>query len=183
MDPGAVLLYKPQPGGMAKQKTGAAKGQKRNDSPERRVLARNRRARHDYDFEDTYEAGLALQGSEVKSLREGKSSIDDAYCEWRRGEVYLVNASIQAYAYAHARNHEPMRARKLLLHRQEIDRLGTKMRERGFSLIPLELYFKGSHVKVELGLGKGRKAHEKRDAKREAEAQREVREAMRGHKR
>ena len=149
-----------------------------NTDDKRKVLARNRRARHDYAIDDVYEAGLALVGSEVKSLREGKSSLDEAYCDCRGREIYLVNATIQQYAFAHSRNHEPLRARKLLLHRAEIDRLGVKMRERGYSLIPLELYFKGSKVKVELGLGKGKREHEKREDKKKQEADREVREAM-----
>lgn len=156
-------------------KGSSAKG---NSDDARRVLARNKRARHDYAIEDVYEAGLALLGSEVKALRDSRASLEEAYAEVRGNEVFLVNATITPYAFAHARNHEPLRARKLLLHRREIDKLSTKVRERGYTLIPLELYFKGSRVKVELGLGKGKQEHEKRQDKKKQEAEREVREAM-----
>jgi SsrA-binding protein len=165
-------LLLPRQGALADMAT------KGNTEGHTKVLARNRRARHDYAIDDTYEAGLALVGSEVKSIREGKSSLDEAYCELRGREIFLVNATIQAYAFAHGRNHEPLRSRKLLLHRGEIERLGVKMRERGYSLIPLQMYFKGSKVKVEVGLGKGKREHEKREDKKKHEAEREVREAM-----
>jgi SsrA-binding protein len=140
----------------------------------RKVLLRNRKARHDYAVEDTLETGVALVGSEVKSLREAKGSLVDAHVDVRGGELWLVNAKIDPYPWANQFNHEPLRARKLLAHRAEIKKLGTKVREKGYTLIPLEVYLKEGKIKVEVGLARGKKSYEKRDAKREAEAQREM---------
>ncbi|MCA1831831.1 MAG: SsrA-binding protein SmpB [Actinomycetota bacterium] len=135
-------------------------------------VATNRRARHDYHIEEAYEAGVALTGSEVKSLREGKASLQDAYATIKSGEVFLVGAHIQPYPRAFAgQNHEPLRPRKLLLHAAEIRRLIGKTAEKGYTLVPLRIYFKKNKVKVEIALAKGKRAYDKRAtiAKRDAE--------------
>jgi SsrA-binding protein len=141
---------------------------------EKKVLVRNRQARHDYDIEATWEAGMVLVGSEVKSLRESHATISDAYAEIRGGELWLVNAKIDHYAWANQFNHEPTRPRKLLLHKQELRRIAARLRDQGYALVPLEIYLKGSHIKIELALGRGRREFEKRHAKRAQEAQREM---------
>jgi SsrA-binding protein len=149
---------------------------------EHKTLVRNRSARHDYAIETTYEAGLVLLGSEVKSLRETHGVIAEAYAELRGGELWLVNAKIEPYPWANQFNHEPTRPRKLLLHKQEIKRLAVRMRDTGLSLIPLEVYLKKGKIKVELGLGKGRREFEKRHAKRAKEADREIEAAASGRR-
>ena len=156
-------------GAMAKEK-----GQK--------LIAQNKRARHEYTILDTYECGMVLTGTEVKSLRNGKASLTDGYGVIRRGEVFLVNVHIGPYEKARRENAEPRRERKLLLHRAEISRLEGKVAERGLTLIPLRLYFKNGRAKVELGLAKGRKRHDKREAAKREEAKREAR-AAEGRKR
>jgi SsrA-binding protein len=143
----------------------------------RRVIATNRRARRDYEISATVEAGLVLVGTEVKSLRGGKADLKDAYAIERGGELFLVGMHITPYGRASHFNHEPRRERKLLLHRREILRLGARIRERGYTLIPLELYFSGARVKVLLGLGRGRKQYDHRDEIREREERRELRAA------
>jgi len=127
-------------------------------------ICKNRRARRDYTIIDTYEAGLVLLGSEVKSLREGRASLGDAYAEVREGELILVGCHIAEYPWANQFNHEPLRERKLLMHRAEIRRLTVKLNERGFTLVPLQLYFKNGKAKVELGLAKGKRMVDKREA-------------------
>jgi SsrA-binding protein len=141
---------------------------------EKKVLVRHRKARHDYEIEATLEAGLALVGSEVKSLRESHAQISDGYAELRHGEVWLVNCKIEPYPWANQFNHEPTRPRKLLLHRQEIHRLSVKMRDTGYTLVPLEIYLKNGKIKIEIALARGKKQFEKRDSKRALEAQREI---------
>lgn len=145
--------------------------------PERTVVA-NRRARHDYHLEETYEAGIQLLGSEVKSLRAGKASLQDAYGKVRGGEVWLVNMHIAPYEQAGPFNHDPLRPRKLLLHRAEIRRLVGKVKERGFTLVPLRVYFRRGLAKVELALARGKKQYDKRAAIREREARRQVARAL-----
>jgi SsrA-binding protein len=140
----------------------------------RKVIARNKQAFRDYFISDRYEAGLALLGSEVKSLRGGHANLNDAYAEIREGEVWLVNAHINPYSHATHVNHEPRRPRKLLLHRDEIRRLATKIQERGFTLVPLELYFTSGRAKVEVGLAKGKRQHDKRAAVRDRDVRREM---------
>jgi SsrA-binding protein len=141
---------------------------------ERKVLLRNRKARHDYAIDETLEAGMVLVGSEVKSLREAAGSLVDAYGDVRRGELWLVGAQINPYPWANQFNHEPLRDRKLLAHRAEIKRLATKVREKGYTLVPLEIYLKDGKIKVELALARGRRQFEKRDRSRAEEAQREM---------
>jgi len=133
----------------------------------RELIARNKRARHDYSILDTWEAGIALTGTEVKSLRAGKANLADAYGIVHDGEVFLLNAHIAPYEQGNRFNHEPTRTRKLLLHRREIRRLIGAVERQGLTLVPLDLYFKRGKAKVTLALGKGKKLHDKRaDAKR-----------------
>ena len=149
-----------------------------NKKPEPRSdiqsIARNKRARHDYHILETWEAGLVLTGTEVKSLREGKANIGDAYGIVKEGEVFLLNLHIAPYSRAGYAVHEPDRTRKLLLHRKEIRRLIGAVERQGLTLIPLELYFKKGVAKVALALGKGKKLHDKRESERTRDAEREM---------
>ena len=142
-------------------------------------IARNKRARFDYHLLERFEAGLVLKGTEVKSLRDGKANITDAYGIVRDGEVFLLNAHIQPYARGGYVNHEPTQTRKLLLHRREIRRLIGAVERQGLTLIPLELYFKKGVAKVALALAKGKKLHDKRDTEKERDAEREMARAGR----
>jgi SsrA-binding protein len=146
---------------------------------ERKVIARNRRARHDYHIEDVVEAGLVLTGTEVKSLRAGRASLTDGFGQISGGEMWLHGVHIPEYAHGTWTNHEPKRPRKLLLHRKEIDRLASKTAERGFTLVPLSLYFSGGKVKVELAVARGKRAYDKRQDLAERDAAREVERAFR----
>ncbi len=139
-----------------------------------KVVATNRNARRNYTVLDTYEAGIALVGSEVKSLREGKMELKDSYGDIRSGEAYLVGAHIAPYDYAHEGGHEPERMRKLLLHRREIDKIWGALAEKGLTLVPLRVYFKDGRAKVELGLARGKTTVDKRHALRDREHQREM---------
>ena len=143
-----------------------------------KVVATNRRARFDYQVEDTYEAGLALTGSEVKSLREGNLSLSDSYAQPRGGELFLVNCRIGEYRPASHFGHAPLRDRRLLLRRAEIDKIRGKVEQRGYTLVPLSIYFKQGWAKVELGLARGRKHEDRRDAIAERETRREMDRAM-----
>jgi len=143
-----------------------------------KIICQNKKARHNYFIEDTLEAGIALLGTEVKSCRDGKANLVDSYAEFERGEIYLYSCHISPYNPAHQFNHEPTRKRKLLLHKREIDRLLGISREKGYSLIPLKLYFKNGRVKVELSIAKGKKMHDKRESIKKKEADREIRKAM-----
>lgn len=140
-----------------------------------KLIADNRRARHDYHLTDRYEAGLVLSGTEVKALRDGKATLQQAYAEVREGEAWLVGLHVPEYGAGNRANHEPDRPRKLLLHRREIDQLYGRVRERGFTVVPTRLYFKDGRVKVEIALAKGKELHDKRrdiadrDAKRQIE--------------
>ena len=140
----------------------------------RQVVANNKKARHDYLIEDVFEAGLVLSGTEVKALREGKANITDAYGIVKNGEIWLLNLHISPYERGGYANHEPDRTRKLLLHRKEIRRLIGAVEREGLTLVPLEIYFKNGVAKVALALGKGKKAHDKRDSIKEREAEREM---------
>lgn len=144
------------------------------DEPARISIARNRRARFDYHLEDTFEAGIVLSGTEVKSLRGGKANITDAYGIVRGAEIFLLNAHIQPYERGGYVNHEPTRTRKLLLHRKEIRRLIGAVERDGLTLIPLELYFKKGVAKVALALAKGKKLHDKRETIRRRDAERDM---------
>jgi SsrA-binding protein len=142
-----------------------------------KLICRNRKAYFEYVIDAIYEAGMVLKGTEVKSLRQGKASIDDAYARFRDGEMYLYNAHISPYNHAGSESHDPHRPRKLLLHRQEMQRLLGKVQERGYTLIPLRLYFKDANVKVELGLARGKRKVDKRETIRRREEQRELERA------
>jgi SsrA-binding protein len=144
----------------------------------RTLIAQNRKARHNYDIEDTYEAGIVLTGTEVKSLRAGRASLVDGFAEVRDGEVWLRNVHIPEYDQGSWTNHEPRRSRKLLMRHDEISRLIGKTRERGLTLVPLSLYFKDGYAKVEIALAKGKRTHDKRQALAEKQAKREAERAM-----
>jgi SsrA-binding protein len=146
--------------------------------PQIKPIATNRQARRNYHISDTYEAGIALRGTEVKSLRAGNVQLRDAYAKIVDGEVWLYNVHISPYEFGNIYNHEPMRPRKLLLHRQEIRRLFGKTAERGFTLVPTRMYFKRGRAKVELGLGKGKLLHDKREDIKARDAQLEMKRAM-----
>ena len=143
-----------------------------------KVIATNRKARHDYHIEDTVEAGLVLTGSEIKSIRAGQVSLRESYATVRNDEMWLVNAHIAPYQQASYTNHEPRRDRKLLLHRREINRLIGKLQEKGLTLIPLRIYLKDSRAKVELGLARGKKLYDKRQTLRERDDRRQIDRAM-----
>ena len=146
-------------------------------------MARNKKARHDYSIDSTYEAGLVLTGTEVKSLRAGRASLVDGFAEVRDGEVWLRNVHIPEYDQGTWTNHEPRRPRKLLMRRDEISRLIGKTREKGFTLVPLSLYFADGYAKVELALARGKRSYDKRHALRERQDQREADRAIAARRR
>ena len=146
------------------------------------TVATNRRARHDYQIIETVEAGIVLRGSEVKTLREGKASLQDAYAAVEGGDVVL-HMQVPTYSHTGHEGHEPTRPRKLLLHRREIDQLARKVAERGLTLVPLRLYFKGQLVKVELGLARGKRAYDKRQSMARRDAEREMARARKARTR
>ena len=139
-----------------------------------KIIATNRRARHEYHILETWEAGLVLQGTEVKALREGRANLGDAYGEIRDGEVWLVKMHIGPYEQGNRENHEPFRRRKLLLNRREIRKIRPRLEEQGLTLVPLRIYFKRGLAKLEIGLGRGKKMHDKRDAKAKQDAERRM---------
>jgi len=139
-----------------------------------KIVAQNRKARHDFFIEESYEAGLVLQGTEVKALREGRANLKDGFARIKDGEVFLEDVHISPYAYGNQFNHEPVRPRKLLLNRREINRLTGKVKERGYTLIPLAIYFAHGRAKVEIALARGKKLHDKRDTLRRKELEKEV---------
>jgi SsrA-binding protein len=150
-----------------------------SQEPRDRAIATNRRARHEYSILETFEAGVVLRGTEVKSLRAGLVNFKDSYATVRNGEVWLLGCHINPYSHGTDANHDPERDRKLLLHAKEISRLSGKVAERGLTLIPLKLYFKSGRAKLELGLGRGKKLHDKRSTLREREVKREMDRAAR----
>ena len=139
-----------------------------------KVVATNRKAYHDYHIGETREAGISLLGTEVKSLREGKANLKDSYAIVKNDEVFLLNCHISPYSHGNILNHDPLRTRKLLLHKKEINRLFGHITQKGFTLIPLKIYFKDGKAKVEIGLAKGKRQYEKREAVKEKEAKREI---------
>jgi SsrA-binding protein len=147
-----------------------------------KLIVDNRRARHDYHLSDRVEAGLALTGTEVKSLRNGQANLQRAYAEIRDGEAWLVGAHIAEYGHGNIQNHDPDRDRKLLLKRREIDSLAGKVRERGLTLIPTRLYFKDGRAKVELAVGRGKEAHDKRRDIAKRDAEREMDRALKARR-
>ena len=142
-------------------------------------VCRNRRALHEYDILDRLECGLVLTGTEVKSLREGQASLEDAYAKIEGGEVWLIGSDIPEYAMGNRMNHKPKRTRKLLLHRREIARFAGKASQRGFTLVPVRMYFKNGRAKVELAVAKGKQLHDKRQSLKKKDADREIRRSMR----
>lgn len=148
-----------------------------------KVVAENRKARHDYFIEETYEAGIALVGTEVKSLRAGKANLRDSYAEVINGEVFLQNMHISPYEKGNRFNHDPKRPRKLLLHKREIRRLLGGTTQRGYTLIPLRIYFKRGKAKVELALARGKKLYDKRESIARRDAEREIAREIRGRDR
>ena len=147
-----------------------------------KAIAENRRARHDYQLLERVEAGLVLTGTEVKSLREGRATLAQAYAEVRDGEAWLVGAEIATYDQGNRANHEPMRARKLLLHRREIDSLYGKVREKGLTIVPTRLYFKDGRVKVELAVARGKEQRDKRRDLAERDARRQMERALKSRR-
>ena len=150
---------------------------------ERKYAAQNRKARHNYFIDEVYEAGVMLAGTEVKSLRQGKGNLGDAYATDQNGEIWLYNFNIPEYDSGGYTKHEPKRARKLLLHAHEIRKLIGKTVERGMTLVPLRMYFKDGRVKIALALAKGKQAHDKRDAIKKREVERETRAAVKERRR
>ncbi len=140
----------------------------------KRVVAKNPKAYHDYLIEDTYEAGVALAGTEVKSIRLGNVNLKDSFCVIKEGQLTLLGVHISPYEKGNIFNKEPRRPRQLLMHKREIYRLGAKMQQSGYALIPLSVYFSGPRVKVELGLAKGKKLYDKRDSAAQRDAKREI---------
>ena len=152
----------------------------KNNNDNRKVIALNRKARHNYEIEDTFEAGIMLTGSEVKSLRNGKANIAESYASDEDGEIYLINSYIPEYNQAGRYNHEPRRHRKLLLHAREVDRLLGSIQREGLTLIPLKLYFnKRGIAKLELGLARGKKLHDKRETAKKRDWDRQKARIMR----
>jgi SsrA-binding protein len=145
-----------------------------------KTVALNRRARHEFHILESVECGIVLFGYEVKSIRQGRINLADAYATVRAGELFVENLHISPYSHGDTRVMDPLRSRKLLLHRRQIDQLFARMREQGLTLVPLKVYFKGPHVKVELGLAKGKKLHDKRQDIAERDAKREIDRAFRG---
>jgi SsrA-binding protein len=147
-----------------------------------KVLSVNRQASHNYHLLERFEAGLALTGTEVKSIREGLVNLRDSYASLKDGEVWLLNCHISHYTHGNIYNHDPLRSRKLLLHKEEIRKLIGKVRERGFSLVPTRLYLKNGRIKVEMALAKGKREYDKRETERRREAEKEARQAIRSRR-
>ena len=145
-----------------------------------KVVSDNRKARHDYFIEENYEAGLVLTGTEVKSLRLGHANLRDGYATVENGELFLYNVHISPFEQGNRFNHEPLRRRKLLMHKQEIMRLVGRVRQKGYTLVPLQLYFKGGRAKIQIGLARGKKQYDKRQDIAEREAQRDMERVFRG---
>ncbi len=148
------------------------------EKPGTKLIAQNRRARHEYEIEETFEAGIVLVGTEVKSCREGKVNLADAYAKVDGEEAWLYQCHVAPYSHGNRANHDPMRARKLLLHAQEIERLKAKVEQEGRTLVPLKVYFKSGLVKVELAVGKGRKLHDRRRDIAERSDERRMRQQL-----
>lgn len=143
-----------------------------------KLIASNKKAFHEYHVLDKFEAGLELTGTEVKALREGAANLKDAYVTFKNGEAFLFGAHISPYAHGNRENHDPIRTRKLLLHRREIEKLHVQVTEKGLTIVPLRLYFKGSRVKAEIGVVRGKKLYDKRESEKKREADRETAAAI-----
>ena len=143
-----------------------------------KIVATNRKAFHEYHILETHEAGIQLMGSEVKSIREGNVSLKESYVLIRKGEAWLKGAHIASYSHTGIESHEFIRDRKLLLHKKEISRIGSKLAEKGLTAVPTKLYFKGGLIKLEVGLAKGKKLHDKRDSKKKRDVERDIQRAL-----
>ncbi|MCX8030958.1 MAG: SsrA-binding protein SmpB [Thermodesulfovibrionales bacterium] len=143
-----------------------------------KIISQNRKAFHDYLIEDSIEAGIVLVGTEVKSLREGRVNLKDSYVVIKNDEAFLLNCHISPYSHGNILNHDPLRTRKLLLHKNQLVRLKSKMLQKGYALIPLKIYFKGPYAKVEVGLAKGKRQYEKRQKIKEEEVRRDIDRAV-----
>ena len=145
---------------------------------ENTIVATNRKAFHEYHILETFEAGVQLKGSEVKSIREGKASLKQAYILIRKGEAWLKGSHIASYSHTGSEGHDPVRDRKLLLHKKEIQRIGSKLAEKGLTAVPTKLYFKGGLIKLEFGLAKGKKLYDKRETKKKRDVERDIQRAL-----
>jgi SsrA-binding protein len=152
------------------------------ESKYKKIITENRKARHLYFIEDHYEAGLSLLGTEVKSLRMGRANLKDSYAKIKNGEVFVYQMHISTYPFAYYNNHEPLRPRKLLLHKYEINKLYGKVNEKGYALVPLRLYFKGGRIKMTLALAKGKRNHDKRETIRRRDQKRELDRVKKNYK-
>jgi SsrA-binding protein len=148
-----------------------------------KIVAQNRTASYNYELLDKFEAGMVLVGTEVKALREGKGTLREAYADVKAGEVWLINSHIPEYQPGGFRNHEPLRKRKLLLHRREVDKLVVQTQQKGMTIVPLKIYFRDGMAKCELAVGKGKKFHDRRESERRKEAKREADDAIRRSRR
>lgn len=155
------------------------KGGERMAKGEGKIIAQNRKASHDYFIEETYEAGIVLKGTEIKSIRSGRVNLKDAYARIQNGEVFLHNMHISPYEQGNRYNHDPLRTRKLLLHRKEINKLIGETKEQGYTLVPLKIYLKNGFAKLLIGLGKGKKKYDKREDLKRKEAKRDIERAFR----
>ena len=155
-------------------------GKKKDEDDGIKLICRNRRAFHEYHVIETLECGIVLTGTEVKSLREGTANLEDAYAKLDGSEVWLIGSDIPEYTMGNRLNHKPKRPRKLLLHRREINKFAGKASDRGFTLVPLRMYFKQGRAKVELAVARGKQLHDKRESAKKADAQKEIRRAARG---
>jgi SsrA-binding protein len=156
----------------------ARKPNKKDQDEGIKIVCRNRRAFHEYLIEDTLECGIVLTGTEVKSLREGSGGLEDAYAKIEHDEVWLIGSEIPEYSMGNRMNHKPKRPRKLLMHRREIAKFAGKASQRGFTLVPLKMYFKNGRAKIELAVARGKQLHDKRQAAKKADAQKEIRRAL-----
>ena len=161
---------------------GKKKSKANADDANSKTVCRNRKARHQYDILDQLDCGLVLQGSEVKSIRNGKISIDEAYVRLKDGELWLVGCNIAEYPQATVMNHEPLRQRKLLLHRKQIRKFAESASQKGLTLIPLSVYFSRGNVKVNLAIGRGRKLHDKREKMKKKAAKQDIRRELLGRR-
>lgn len=147
-----------------------------------KIVATNKKAFHNYELTETYEAGIALHGSEVKSVRQGKISLKESYAKIKNGELFLINCHISPYSSSSFFNHEPLRTRKLLMHKREIIRLQSKTQEKGFTIVPTKIYFKKGKIKIELALAHGKRLFDKRAESRRKTIEREIRSALKGYR-
>jgi len=145
-----------------------------------KIIATNKKAYHDYFIDETFEAGIALTGTEVKSIREGKVNLKESFCRIKNGEVFINNMNIAVYEFGNRENHDPTRMRKLLLHHAEIDKLIRLTEQKGLSMVPTKIYFRRNYVKLEIGVGRGKKLHDKRETLKRKEANREMAKAIKG---